>query len=128
MAEPLILQVLKRRKPRSREAGKGRYRLDKEDYLYILWGWYQGWSARKTADGVPCSVKPVLDYRKQVVLNPEIPFDLPVVLQEGPKKSRCQFCNELRPSRMRGMRHFLSHIYPVEWAWTAPLSQYQIPP
>ena len=128
MPEPLILQALKRRKPRSKEAGKGRYWLDEEDHLYILWGWYQGWSARKTADGVPCSVMPVLVYKKHVVLNPEILFDLPVVLQEGPKKYRCQFCNEIRPSRMRGMRHFLSHIIPAAWARIAPLSQDDIPP
>ena len=128
MPEPLILQALKRRKPRSMEAGKGRYWLDKEDHLYILWGWYQGWSARKTADGVPCSVMPVLVYKKHVVLEPRILFDLPVVLQEGPRKYRCQFCNEIRPSRMRGMRHFLSHIIPAAWARTAPLDQVDIPP
>ncbi len=92
-----------------------------EDRLYILWGWSQRWSNRKIAGGVPCSIPTVHRYKRLVMSDPGVVFQLPLLLQVGPRKYRCQFCTETRPTRERAMRHVLSHIMSVGYAKTAPL-------
>jgi len=66
-------------------------------------------------------VATVSKYRMQMILNPGLMFQLPILVQTGPRKYRCEFCSDTRPTREKGMRHVVNHFMSVGWAKTAPL-------
>ena len=105
--------------------GKVGFYLDNEDRLFILWAWSNQWTPPKTAQHIPCSPDTVRAYKKQVVLDPKIVFDLRVLVQLGPRSYRCQFCGAIRSTRTRCMRHILAHLLPVGWAKTVPLDDFE---
>lgn len=95
--------------------------LDDEDRMLILWGWARGWTVKRTAEELPTSLSTVKNYRARVFDGPSVVFELPVLKLTGPKTHQCGLCGETRPTRMKGMRHVLSHILPYEVARDVPL-------
>ena len=108
---------LKAPPPRAKNA-----HLDDDDKLLILWGTSRGWSVKKIAQALPSSPTTVKNYRARIFDDPGLVFQLPVLVQIGPKVFQCQLCGESRPSRLKAMRHFLAHILPHEVARDVPLS------
>lgn len=101
--------------------------LDDDDKLVILWGLSRGWATGKIARALPASPGTVKNYRARIFDNPGLVFDLPVLTQTGPRVHQCQLCGEDRPSRIKGMRHVLAHIFPYEVARDMPLDEVERP-
>ena len=124
--EPPIMAVIgdrvRNRPPRAKNA-----HLDDDDRLVILYGLSRGWSAAKIAEALPASEGTVKSYKAEIVDEPGLVFDLPVLVQSGPRSHDCQICGESRGSRVRGMRHVLAHVFPYEVARDAPLGDVEKP-
>jgi len=124
--QPPIMAVIgdrvKDRPPRVKNA-----HLDGEDKLLILWGLSRNWSAGKIARTLPASPGTVNNFKIRIFDNPGLVFQLPVLVQTGPRVHQCQICGETRPSRIKGMRHVLSHIFPREMARDMPLEEVEKP-
>ncbi len=101
--------------------------LDDEDKLLILWGLSRNWSAGKIARVLPASPGTVNNFKTRIFDDPGLVFQLPVLVQTGPRVHQCQICGETRPSRIKGMRHVLSHIFPREVARDIPLDGVEKP-
>ena len=112
----LIGDRVKDRPPRAKNS-----HLDDDDKLLILWGWSRGWTIRRTAETLPTSLSTVKNYRSRVFEDPATVFELPILKLTGSKSHQCGLCGETRPTRMRGMRHVLSHVLPTEVARDTPL-------
>jgi len=101
--------------------------LDDDDKLLILWGLSRNWSAGKIARQLPCSPGTVNNFKIRIFDHPRLVFQLLVLVQTGPRVHQCQICSETRPSRVKGMRHVLSHIFPNEVARDMPLEEVEKP-
>ena len=101
--------------------------LDDDDKLVILLGLSRNSSAGKIARDVPCSPGTVNNFKIRIFDDPGLVFQLPVLVQTGPRVHQCQICGETRPSRIKGMRHVLSHILPYEVARDIPLDGVEKP-
>lgn len=95
--------------------------LDDDDKLVIIWGLSRGWSTEKIARSLPASSGTIKNYKAKIFDEPGLVFELPILVQEGPKSYECQICGERRGSRLNGMRHVLSHTFPYEVARDTPL-------
>ena len=118
---PLIAEIgdrVKNRPPRKKYD-----RLDDDDKMLILWGASRGWTVKKIAMALPAGQTTVKNYKAQIFENPVLVFDLPVVMETGPKAFRCSLCGERRGSRAKAMRHVLAHILPEEIARGVNLSR-----
>ena len=107
---------VKGRPPRAKNA-----HLDDDDKLVIIWGLSRGWAAAKIARTLPASTATVKNFKARLFDDPGSVFQLPVLVQSGPRFHDCQICGESRASRVRGMRHVLAHILPLEVARDMPL-------
>ena len=101
--------------------------LDDDDKLLILWAWSRGWTVKRTAETLPTSLSTVKNYRSRAFEDPAIVFELPVLKLIGPKSHQCGLCGEIRPTRMKGMRHVLAHVLPYEVARDVPLDSFERP-
>jgi len=90
--------------------------LDDDDKLLIIWGLSRGWSAEKIARALPASGGTVKNFKSKILDDPAVVFDLPILVQTGPKSHQCQICGQSRGSRLKGMRHVLDHVLPYEVA------------
>jgi len=97
--------------------------MDDDDRLLILWGASRGWTIRKIAAPLPASQTTVKNYKAKIFDNPVSVFDLPVLVETGPKAFQCRLCGESRGSRAKAMRHVLAHILPEEIARGVPLNR-----
>ena len=126
LKEPPIMDVIgarvKDRPPRAQ-----RSRLDDDDKLVIIWGLSRGWSAEKIAQALPASGGTVKNFKAKIFDDPGVVFELPVLVQSGPRSHDCQVCGEVRGSRLKGMRHVLAHIMPFEMARDIPLGDVEKP-
>ena len=120
MNEPPIMEVIgdrvRNRPPRAKNA-----HLDDDDKLVILWGLSRGWSAGKIAKALPASISTIKNYKSRIMDDPGLVFDLPVLVQSGPRTHDCQICGGSRASRIKGMRHVLAHVFSIEVARDIPL-------
>ena len=96
-------------------------RLDDDDKLLILHGTSRGWTVKKIALTLPSSETTVKTFRTKIFEDPELIFDLPVLVEIGPRSHQCRLCGESRGSRVKAMRHVLAHILPDEIARGVPL-------
>ena len=101
--------------------------LDDEDKLLIIYGLDRGWAVGKIARAVPCSPSTVKNFKNHIFDDPGQVFQLRVLVKTGPRSHQCQVCGETRPSRIKGMRHVLSHIFPYEMARDMPLDEVEKP-
>ena len=126
LRQPPILAVIgdrvKDRPPRVKHA-----HLDDDDRLLVLWGLSRGWAAGKIARAVGCSPGTVKNYKNRIAQEPGQVFQLPVLVQTGVRLHQCQLCGETRPSRIKGMRHVLAHVFPYEVARDLPLDDVEKP-
>ena len=118
-----IEERLKERVPRVKSPDGRTRQLSMLDELMIVWGWAEGLSGSEIARRIPCHQTWVYEFKKDAIADLRRIFDLPVLLQLGPRKFQCQICSETRPTRIRAMRHVLAHIMSQEWAMTAPVDQ-----
>ena len=117
---PVLAEIgdrVKNRPPRQRHD-----RLDDDDRLLILWGSSRGWTNKKIALALPASQTTVKNYKAKVFDDPVSVFNLPVLVETGPKAHQCRLCGEHRGSRAKAMRHVLAHILPEEVARGVPLN------
>ena len=98
-------------------------RLDDDDRLLILWGASRGWTNRKIAMALPASQTTIKNFRARIFNDPVSVFNLPVLVETGPKAHQCRLCGEIRGSRAKAMRHVLAHILPEEIARGVPLNR-----
>ena len=119
---PMFLR-LKTRTPRGQGPGGTKHPLTNEDRLFLIWAWMEGWSNAQAARSLPCSPAVVGQFHLDLILDLNLLFELPVMLQEGPRQFRCQYCGDMRPGRKQCMRHVLRHFMPIEWALTAPIDR-----
>ena len=112
---------VKAHEPRSREGG-GRLRsLTDDDRILVIWGWSNGWTGAEIARKIPCNKITVYNFKRAALDDLRLIFDLPLLLQLEPRKFECQMCMEVRNTRIKCMRHVLSHFLPIEMAKTAPV-------
>ena len=97
--------------------------LDDDDRLLIVWGTSRGWTIKKIAMALPASEKTVKSYKARIFDDPVSLFDLPVLVETGPKAYQCRLCGERRGSRAKAMRHVLAHSLPEEIARGVNLSR-----
>ena len=126
LKEPPIMDAIgdrvKDRPPRAKNA-----HLDDDDRLVIIWGLSRGWTAGKIARTLPASVGTVKNFKAKILDEPACVFELPVLVQSGPRSHDCQICGGSRASRIKGMRHVLGHILPLEVARDMPLGDIEKP-
>ena len=118
---PVLAEIgdrVKNRPPRQKHD-----RLDDDDRLLILWGASRGWTIKKIAMALPASQTTVKSFKAKIFDNPVSVFDLPVLMETGPKAHQCRLCGESRGSRAKAMRHVLAHILPEEIARGVPLNR-----
>ncbi len=118
---PVLAEIgdrVKNRPPRQKHD-----RLDDDDKMLIVWGSSRGWTNKKIAMALPASQTTVKNYKAKVFYDPVSVFDLPVLVETGPKAVRCRLCDETRGSRAKAMRHVLAHILPGEMARGVPLNR-----
>ena len=118
---PVIAEIgdrVKNRPPRQKHD-----RLDDDDRLLILWGTSRGWTIKKIAMALPASQTTVKNFKAKIFDEPVSVFDLPVLVETGPKAYQCRLCGESRGSRAKAMRHVLAHILPEEIARGVPLNR-----
>ncbi len=106
---------------RSRPARQKHDHLDDDDKMLILWGTSHGWTIRKIALTLPSSQTTVKNFRAKIFEDPASVFELPVLVETGPKAHQCRLCGESRGTRAKAMRHVLAHILPKEIARGVPL-------
>ena len=118
--EPPIMHVIgdrvKHLPPRAKYA-----HLDDDDKLVIIWGLSRGWSTQKIARSLGASSGTIKNYKNKIFDDPRRVFDLPILVELGPKSYECQICGERRGSRIKAMRNVLSHCFPYEVARDTPL-------
>ena len=118
---PVLAEIgdrVKNRPPRQKHD-----RLDDDDRMLILWGTSRGWTIKKIAMALPASQTTVKNYKAQIFDDPVSLFDLPMLVETGPKAYQCRLCGERRGSRAKAMRHVLAHILPEEIARGVDLSR-----
>ena len=111
---PVLAEIgdrVKNRPPRQKHD-----RLDDDDKLLILHGTSKGWTIKKIALTLPAGQTTVKNFRTKIFEDPVSVFELPVLVQTGPKAHQCRLCGESRGSRTKAMRHVLAHILPEEMA------------
>ena len=101
--------------------------LDDDDKLVIIWGLSRGWTAEKIARILSASIGTVKLFKAKILYEPGCVFELSVLVQSGPRSHDCQICGESRASRIKGMRHVLGHILPLEVARDMPLWEIEKP-
>ena len=126
MNEPPIMEVIGDR-ARNRSTREKNSHLDDDDRLLIVYGLSRGWSAGKIADALPASISTIKNFKARISDDPVSVFDLPVLVQSGPRSHDCQICGEGRGSRVKGMRHVLAHVLPYEVARDMPLGDAEKP-
>ena len=126
MNEPPIMEVIGDR-VRNRPARAKNAHLDDDDRMLILFGLSRSWSARKIAEALPASIGTVKNFKARIFDDPGSLFDLPILVQSGPKSHDCQFCGGRRDSRVEGVRHVLAHVFPQEVARDMPLQVVEKP-
>ena len=119
---PMYLR-LERRTQRGQGPGGIKHWLTDEDRLFLLWAWMSGWSNTKAARELPCSPSVVGRFHLDLIYDLDLVFAMPVMRQVGARKFECQYCSDIKPSRMKSMRHIVGHYLPIEWALTAPLER-----
>ena len=95
--------------------------LDDDDKLLILFGTARAWTIKGIALTLPASQTTVKNFRAKIFDDPASVFELPVLVETGPKAHQCRLCGESRGSRIKAMRHVLAHILPEEIARGVPL-------
>ena len=116
---PVLAEIGDRVK--NRPARQKHDRLDDDDKLLILFGTARAWTIKKIALTLPASQTTVKNFRTRIFDDPVSVFDLPVLMETGPKAHQCRLCGEIRVSRTKAMRHVLAHILPEEIARGVPL-------
>ena len=114
---------LQKRTPRGQGPGGIKHWLTDADRLFLLWAWMSAWSNARAARELPCSPAVVGKFHRDLIFDLNIVFELPVMLQVGPRQFQCQYCSDIRPHRIKCMRHVLRHFMPIEWALTAPIER-----
>ena len=117
---PVLAEIgdrVKNRPPRQKHQ-----RLDDDDRMLILWGTSRGWTIRNLARTLPSSQTTIKNFRAKIFEDPASVFELPVLLEIGPKSHQCRLCGESRGSRAKAMRHVLAHVLPEEIARGVPLN------
>jgi hypothetical protein len=99
-----------------------RQRLTQKDEMYILWARSQGLSFRTIAARLNATTNTIHRHYQELISEPELIFELPVLRQTGPKTYECVFCGASRQGRVRSMRHVLAHFLPPEIAAGADLT------
>jgi len=120
--QPPIMKVIGDR-VKNRPARAKFAHLDDDDKLLIIWGLSRGWSAEKIARTLPASGGTVKNYKSKILDDPAVVFELPILVQTGPKSHHCQICGQIRGSYLKGMRHVLDHVLPYEVARDTPLNE-----
>ncbi len=118
---PVLAEIgdrVKNRPPRQKHD-----RLDDDDRMLILWGTSRGWTIKRIAMALPAGQTTVKNFKAKIFDDPVSVFDLPVLVETGPKAYQCRLCGECRGSRAKAMRHVLGHIVPQEIARGVPLNR-----
>ena len=87
-----------------------------DDKLLALWGMYRGYSMASNSRFTNVGIDTLRKLRDTVFEDPLSIFELPVYIQQGQKKFRCNFCSGVKMTKTLMIRHVLAHIIPYEMA------------